>query len=454
MKDNFDKILSDKIKEVTSKNEIPYNPEHWNLLQTKMKKEKKRVLFYWQIAAFLLIALLAGGIGNYLFNGNVINKDSANPQIILDTKNDSLRIDSLKTNRAIFITSSDIDSVNNNNFKQKKIDLNSTINNQNSNYKKYTTTTILETNIAATTKTGIKKSTVESTLDSLSNNLNNNLAIQNSVNDNKNTNDLLTNIDSINLTEKAIIQKLKKDSLAIKKDILAVLEEEKEAIEPETKKSLKYGLEVSPIFDYNQDNGSSNVGFAGGITVEIPISSKFDVNTGIFYADQKLNLNKPSTFHSDAVSAKSNSQLITKEAVIKGIEIPLNIKYNFSVVKKDFFIAAGVTSTSYIKENIEANYLVNSRSEINSQDYLGNNIVKYKLVQTNSKVTTSGNSSTFNFANYLNVSLGIKLPVNNQRQAIIIAPYFKYSLKPLTQQQIDFNSGGVHLRYNFSFSKK
>ena len=57
------------------------------------------------------------------------------------------------------------------------------------------------------------------------------------------------------------------------------------------------------------------------------------------------------------------------------------------------------------------------------------------------------------FANYFNLSLGVKLPINQQRQAIIIAPYFKYSLKPLTKQQIDFNSGGVHLRYNFSISK-
>ena len=88
-----------------------------------------------------------------------------------------------------------------------------------------------------------------------------------------------------------------------------------------------------------------------------------------------------------------------------------------------------------------------------TQDYFGNNIVKYELVQTNQKITTPAQESSFNFANYLNISLGIKLPVNKQRQAVIIAPYFKYSLKPLTQKQIDFNSGGVHLRYNFSFSK-
>lgn len=459
MKDNFDKILSDKIKEVSNKNEIPYNPAHWNMLQAKRKKEKKRVLFYWQIAAFLLISLLAGGIGKFFLNENTINKTNENPQIILDTKNDSLRLDSLKTNKHIFITSGDFDSINNN-TKLSKIDSLNTIKKQHTPFKKPQNKSKLESGIATKTSNSKERNKLinieTDSLGELPDNIlkNNILAAVTIKSVIKNNMDFDSIISAKKLTERVIAQELKKDSLAIKKDVLAVLEEEKEPLKEDAKKPLKFGLEVSPIFDYNQDNGNSNVGFAGGITVEIPISNKFDVNTGIFYADQKLNLNQSSTVYSDGVSAKSNSQLITEDAVIKGIEIPLNVKYNFSIAKKDFFIAAGVTSTSYIKENIEANYLVNGRSEVSTQDYLGNNIVKYELVQTNSKITTPGNSSTFNFANYLNFSLGIKLPINNQQQAILIAPYFKYSLKPLTEQQIDFNSGGVHLRYNFSFSKK
>ncbi|UMB61253.1 hypothetical protein MHL31_03390 [Lutibacter sp. A80] len=453
MKYDFDKILSDKIREVSNNNEIPYNPEHWNMLQAKVKNEKKRVFFYWKIAAFLLITLLAGGIGTYLFNLDSNIKNNRNPQIILDTKNDSLRIDSLKTNKAIFITSSDFDSINNN---SKTPDIDSI------NFRKKhilpfkNNTKKLENGIAKNTKIATPNS-INIKVDSsqfLTNNLLNNKALANS-NTKLISKTLVSDsiVNSVDIAENHTNTQLKKDTLAIKEDLLATLEKTDEVIEKASKKSLKFGVEVSPIFDYNQDNGSSNIGFAGGITVEIPISSKFDVNTGVFYADQKLNLNQSSALYSDVVSAKSNSQLITEEAVIKGIEIPLNVTYNFTVAKKDLFVAAGVTSTKYIKENIEANYLVNERSQISTQDFSGNNIVKYELVQTNSEITTEANSNTFNFANYLNVSFGIKLPINNQRQSITIAPYFKYSLKPLTNQQIDFNSGGVHLRYNFSFSK-
>ncbi|GGK49820.1 MULTISPECIES: outer membrane beta-barrel protein [Flavobacteriaceae] len=460
MKDNFDKKLSDRIKEVSNNNEIPFNPTHWNMMQDKMNNNKKRVFFYWKIAAVLLISLLASGIGMYLFNDNALNFNHENPQIILDIKNDSLRIDSLKTNNHIFITSSDFDSITNK-TKLSKIDSITFINKQNSKYKKFKNTIKVENSVANNINTVNPKERshrINIETASLNELPDNNLEIKvlTDIVMNSNTNinlELDSIISSKNLAEEAFIEHSRKDSLAFKKELLAVLEEEKETIKQDSKKSLKFGLEISPIFDYNQDNGNSNVGFAGGITVEIPISNKFYLNTGVSYADQKLNLNQSSILYSDAISARSNSQLINEEAVIKGIEIPLNVTYNFSVAKKDFFIAAGVTSTSYIKENIESNYLVNGRTETSSQDYLGNNIVKYELVQTHSKITTPANSSTFNFANYFNVSLGVKLPINNQGQAIIIAPYFKYSLKPLTKQQIDFNSGGVHLRYNFSFSK-
>lgn len=451
MKEDFDKILSDKIREVSNNSEIPYNPEHWNMLQAKAKQEKKRVFFYWKIAAFLLISLLAGGIGKYLFNQDSNIKYNKNPQIILDTKNDSLRVDSLKTNNAIFITSSDYDSINNNS-KSSRIDSINTLKKYKSplNSIKYNSETGIAKNTEITTPN--TKNTINIEVDSIelsSKNLLNNDALANS-----NMESIIKDsiINSDNIAKNKTNQQLTKDTLAIKEGLLATLEQEEENAKKASKKTLKFGVEVSPIFDYNQDNGNSNVGFAGGITVEIPISNKFDVNTGIFYADQKLNLNQSSALYTDAVSAKSDSQLVNEEAVIKGLEIPLNVTYNFSVAKKDLFVAAGVTSTTYIKENIESNYLVNGRSQTSTQDYLGNNIVKYELIQTNSKVTTEANSSTFNFANYLNLSFGIKLPINNQKQSIIIAPYFKYSLKPLTHQQIDFNSGGVHLRYNFSFS--
>ena len=129
------------------------------------------------------------------------------------------------------------------------------------------------------------------------------------------------------------------------------------------------------------------------------------------------------------------------------------MKYNFSVNDKIIFISSGVSSTYYFEEKIESNIIVNSRTETTTKDSFGNNIVQYKLVQSDEKIVTS-NDSNFNFANILNLSMGIELPLKKQNQSIVLEPYFKYSLKPITKENIDFSSAGIFLRYNFSFYQK
>tara|TARA_R110001583_G_scaffold57921_7_gene173083 strand:- start:1032 stop:2423 length:1392 start_codon:yes stop_codon:yes gene_type:complete len=463
MEDKFDKTLSNKIKEVTENRDIPYNPEHWKMLMAK--KKKKKSIFYWQIAAFFLVTLLAGGLGKYFINTSNL-RNSNNPKIIFDNKNDSLRIDDLKTNNKIFITSrpEQIDSLNKSETKISLID-STTISNK-SKYNSKFNSKVKEavgltkiTNKKQTVKNKIVILPVEDIANILNDSLkgNSTIAINNLRIDSESSKLITenkTNKDSIYKNSAIIIaeQKSKKDSLTIKKDIIAVLEEENFTDES-NRKSLKLGIDLSPLYNYNQQSANSNIGFAGGVTVELPISNKFDISTGIFYVDQKLDLNKSSSYLSDVVSSKSSSQLTVKEAVLKGIEIPINIKYNFAIDKKNVFVSAGFTSTTYIKDNIEENYIVNNRTSTSTQDTFGNNIVKYELVQTDKKVVTPSNSNSFNFANILNLSIGFELPLIKQQQSIIVAPYLKYSLTPVTEQKIDFSSAGIHLRYNFSLKK-
>ena len=54
MKDEFDKILSNKIKEVVDNQDIPYNPEHWKMLLHKKEKKNRKVFFFWKVAAFIV----------------------------------------------------------------------------------------------------------------------------------------------------------------------------------------------------------------------------------------------------------------------------------------------------------------------------------------------------------------------------------------------------------------
>jgi hypothetical protein len=436
MEDNFDKILRDKIKEVSKKQDFTYNPEHWKMLMAKKKSNKKRILFYWQFAAFVLIALLAGGLGKYFFQ----NPNNIKQKIIIDTNNDLLRIDTLKDNNKIFITSIGIDSVNK---LDSKVSITDSLSIDNKSK--------IESMLKSDSKTEIVINSVKlhDSLDKKSV-INSKILLAEAVMIDKNK-----NIDTLNKsTDLAFKSEIKKQDSTFIKQGLVALNDGEETDDKSKRKHITYGIALSPIINYTTENDNSNVGFSGGVLVEIPIATNFDISTGVYYANQKLDLNQPNSYSSDVVSAKNSSQLITKEAITKGLEIPVNVKYNFSLYKKIVFISAGFTSTSYFTEDIEANYLKNGRTETNTQDLLGNNIVKYKLVQTEEKIVTPNNANNFNFANILNFSMGLELPLNNSYQSIIIEPYFKYSLKPITAQKVDFSSAGIHFRYNFSFSRK
>lgn len=443
MKDNFDKILAKKIKDLIQNEVHSYNPEHWDMLKVKKKQSKKRVLFYWRFAGVFLLFLIAGGIGRMLLNDNNIEKDNK-LEIIHDNINDSLRIDSLKNDNKIFITTIDIDSLTNVESEIAYLDSISIKDKlKSSSKKKFNINNKTSTSQIAFKGKNIKEEKLFISSDSISDDL---------LDGKDNLVEINSTLKNENIINNKALTTLNDDIKNHEKNILALNEEENLKIE-NNNKNIRLGIGLSPIFNSNGISEKSTIGFSGGVTIEVPISKRFDINLGAFYANQKINLYQPNSNVYDGVSSRSSSQLISKEAIIKGIEIPLNIKYNFSIDKMNLFVSAGFSSTSYIEESIEANYLAYDRTETKTLDLEGNNIVRYDLVQVDRKVSTPNSSNNFNFANILNLSFGIKFPVNKQRQLIILEPYFKYSLAPVTQQKLDLSSAGIHLHYNFSLKR-
>ncbi len=441
MEDNFDKILANRIKELVDANEVPYNAAHWNQLLAKKDKKKKRAFIYWRVAAVLVVGLLAG-IGTFYFSPSRIEN---NPSIILDKVNDSLRMDSIQQQeQQHFITAVPSDSISN---QMKSVESNVPNEVEKSNFKeKY----------AVVEKFPKKPETIENsskqpniiTLDSIKNADYNEFIV-----DKKKikTDSATSKINRPNKVKESFVKDEIQELIAFNEKNV----EKKDSLK--STKPIKIGVDFSPVFNYNQTSPNESIGFAGGITVDFPISNKFDLTTGVFYANQKLDISDSGSeklYMSDAVNSLSSTQTVSKEAIVKGIEIPFNVKYNFSVNKKDFFVAAGFTSTSYIKETIESKFIVNTRQAVKTSDLAGNSILQYNLVQTESTIETPSDSNGFNFANNLNFSIGVELPLNKNKQSIIVAPYFKYALKSVTEQNLDFSNVGIHMRYNLNLGKK
>ena len=455
MKDKFDKILSNKIKKVFENRDVTYNPEHWEMLISKKEKKKRRILFLWRFAGVALLFIIAGSLGKFLFfnSDSIQNKEL---EIVVDEKktfkNDTLNdtfitnggIDSINAKDNIRI--SEIDSSNSNNRVLQKLKMNDTKIKSNINDIAISSSNTYKNKKLKNSSALANKTTLQK--DSLKRNIFNDevldLAIENK---NITQNDIV--IDTIEKSKLLLNTKKQVDI----EELIAVHDDE-DFNEKPNNKSVKIGVNVSPMINYIQENENSNIGFSSGLTVEIPILKKIDIYAGILYTNQKFDIYQQNNFLRDAVS-NGGVQLTSKETAMKGIEIPINVKYNFTISKKNLFVSAGFSSTSYFKEDITADYVVNTKIATPAIDSYGNNIVQYELAQSNKTVKTKQNSTDdFNFASMLNLSFGMEFPINNHRQSIVIEPYFKYSLHPVTLQELDFTNMGFYLRYNFSFKRK
>jgi len=446
LEENFNNKLSNKIKVVIENQKTPYNPKHWDMLLVK-KKKKKHFIAFWRYAAILLMLLTVGGLGKFYYTP-LNSKKTIEQKIIISERNDSLKNKIQDNNENIFIANDDNDILNKNNSEIGQKDS--------------TTIKTIQSKINPKNQGIMSKNYITNTNKS-------DRAIKKQV-ENKPT-DLITNEEVIaqNKNKKEIEEKesvikeyiivtenkLKKGALKDINELIASNTKDKTDIEENGSKIIKIGVNISSEINYNQEVVSSNLGFAGGLSIDFPISKKLDIYSGILYTNQKLNRNQQGMVYDSGpgLIENNNTQVKSEIIILKGLEVPVNLKYNFIINKKKVFISSGFSSIYYFEENMESEFVVSSRIETIKQDNFGNNIVQYELVQSNEKVIKSSGSS-FNFANSINLSMGIELPLNKQQQSIIIEPYFKYSIKPVTQDNIDFSSVGIFFRYNFSFYKK
>lgn len=453
MKENFDNKFSQKIKEVFENRQEPYNPKDWEKLKAKMAKDKDRHFFWYfnKSVAVVILFIMIGGTGGIMLYRNFQNTATpigTNKKINIkktDTINklDKIISDSIHQDSVILpiynpyikdaesIIEGNKNNITNIGEKNDKIetakDVNSDILLQ--DLKK------TENYIADSKPENVTK---ENTADLEKANSNNYL--QNTANialDLKNKESLMANLNTLTPS----------DSIA-KKDINSVLEILDEKA-PENNK-VTFGIAVTSLVNYSQTNQNANVSIGGGVLMDVPILKNLDISTGLLVTNQKIN------FQENAVEATiTDTQLKSKEAILTGLDIPINLKYNFSLNKNNMFIAVGLSSVTYLKENVESTYQYRNSVFTESVDVFGNTTLVSKTVSVLEKETESmGSFNNFHFGEIMNFSFGVELPLNQSRQSLIVEPYFKYSLKPLTSENINFSTAGINLKLNFNTRKK
>jgi hypothetical protein len=234
-------------------------------------------------------------------------------------------------------------------------------------------------------------------------------------------------------------------------------------------KKTMFSVYAATYFNYAKGS-DNNVNVGAGFTSDFKLTKKLKLSTGVSIAQNtlKYNSNNPLTNAStnDALAASPaltaldkvqtstpNTNNFIKSAGIAqtsfsvavnipptlkdynasliGLDIPINLKYQFST-QSDAFISAGLSSGTYINETYTLNYL---------------------YAKSDQQSTTKASFNSFDFAKTLNVSFGMGYPLGKSNR-LIVEPFLKYPLDGLGLQQIKFGAGGINLKLNFQSAKK
>jgi len=212
-----------------------------------------------------------------------------------------------------------------------------------------------------------------------------------------------------------------------------------------TSKKIHFSVYAATYFNYAK--GSDNQINAGaGFSSDIKISKKLKLVTGIAIGQNTLNyaaVPQPPIANSAAlkgglqlVSANVREPVLTGyNASLVGLDIPLNLKYEFNPQKNDTYISAGLSSGTFINELYTYHY----------QDDL--------QPSSNHDATNHQAFNSFYLAKTLNLAFGVGYPLGKSNR-LVIEPFFKYPLDGLGAQQIRFGAGGINLKLNFQSQKK
>ncbi|GAA4907322.1 hypothetical protein [Mucilaginibacter defluvii] len=222
-------------------------------------------------------------------------------------------------------------------------------------------------------------------------------------------------------------------------------------------KLVNFGVYAATYVNYAK--GSDNrVNVGAGVSSDFRISKNLKLSTGVSIAQNSFNYNVSSPAELPAVAADAsvvaNSLRAADEkgfntsiappalqnynASLVGLDVPLNLKFEFDPDKNDTYISAGVSSGTFLNQSYNYRY---SYSSISRED---NRVVNEKIEQ---------GFGNFYFARTLNVAFGVGYPLGKSNR-LVIEPFVKYPLDGLGAQQIKFGAGGINLKLNFQARKR
>ncbi|WP_295672332.1 outer membrane beta-barrel protein [uncultured Mucilaginibacter sp.] len=230
-------------------------------------------------------------------------------------------------------------------------------------------------------------------------------------------------------------------------------------------KKVLFGIYAATYFNYAKGSGNqANLG--AGVTAEITITKNLKLVTGMTIAQNSLAfntsapvsgaqfapnaagiaagsapasyVNQMALFSTGVINTASVPTYKNYNANLVGLDIPLNLKYEFNPKKTDLYMLAGFSSGTFINETYTYQY--------NYPALASPGLQQLKNESTHSSF------NGFYVGKMLNFAVGVGYPLGKNR--IVLEPFLKYPLQGLGSQDIKFGAGGVNLKFNFTTHKK
>jgi len=196
-------------------------------------------------------------------------------------------------------------------------------------------------------------------------------------------------------------------------------------------RSLQFGLSLAPDFSSVNSLAGDKPGSTIGLTLDYQFANHWYLSTGLLL-DRKNYAARAQDYHVPYDYYRTNG--IHNLDFVKGsfsmLEIPLNLRYDFSVTGNTlFFASAGLSS--YLMTNENCNYYFNSfglREDYKSFSYSNNNSYLFSTI---------------------NLSLGVETGITDDL-SLLVAPYIKLPSRNIGFGQVSMSSVGVTFALKFA----
>lgn len=260
-----------------------------------------------------------------------------------------------------------------------------------------------------------------------------------------NSTTLSPGMEQLTAENKADSVKGSRDTISVKREnnrLLAIQSlEENPKDAAITKRKIRFGVNFSPGFNTTQSASSAN--YTGGVSADIPLSSNFQLSTGLQVENQSLVKEFPSI-----VASSTAPQNELKRELIN-LDLPLNLTWKFVTEKSHaYYVSAGVSSLVHLKqEDRNTTYsqdLIPITSLVNGEAVKSYSVLDMVSVTQNNVTPTQ----TFDFAGRLNLMVGFEKKLTN-RFFIHIEPYTKIPTSGQSAGSFNYTTSGINFKVSF-----